>query len=850
MGTLLEALQDPTRVIYKDQNGRLVVGTDDAEAAASSGLTRVVVYTDADGRMVSGPVGREKEAQEQGLSPIDAQTIEGMVDKEKYGGVAGIQSAILAGASRGLTFGGSDWITKNIQGVVEGTAAATGLSEKFGDPERTFGEGFDIGVEEARKNLRGLEKENPVASIVGELAGAVLPAILSSGATVPESLAATAARGGPGAARALGAVLERGIIGQSKSTARKIVGKTLGGVAEAAPYGITRPVSAASLDEEAELTASGLIGDVAMSAVIGGGVGGAIGLAGATLPAVGKSLANSEWLKKVVDYSTKFPAIGKKFGKAYAWYAAKRSGIPRDKLDKMVAKIDDTITDDDLAEAMFRHINIEPGAQGAERVKAVRDVRQHISLLSDTNRANIIKNFARSLDDSIASDNKMMNKIIARVEEAKKTNPYDLGGAGDDLRELKKYVGTKNEFIKVFGRKGKVSEKKVEAFFNNVDERIDSEMSLVYKEFSAAEGNLADAAMKTAEELGEIPARKAMRSLLEQHNLFKFADKYAKTQLGIGDVIPIGIGLGASSTGVGGALLAASRLAKNPAWEISTLQHVLLGKNAVTNMIPKGVGGLFKKSGSFINDPAGRAVVNAAAIKTTDALFKGKKKAGLKRSVKTITKASRALLWREWQDEINMLANDPVMLSERVNRSTIGIRDILPRTAEAIHNKAQVAVQFLQSKAMDLQPLNDLSPLNIRTPEKKELRKFEKYYAYTFNPGLVFEEMSNGMVSPEGIETLMSVYPSLYKELVLQVMMKMHDPKTKTTWQARAKLSKILGIPEKDIIKSQKVYAQLAQPNQPDSQPASKQRERKMSNKALDRNVEAAQTDIQRLQYK
>jgi hypothetical protein len=129
-------------------------------------------------------------------------------------------------------------------------AAEVGMARgaTFGLSDVALGEG---GAEE-QKSLKRLQEEHPVASGLGELAGAVLSPVNKVGALVEGPRAATLA----------------GRLGQ----------KVLGGAAVGSLYGAGQTVSDASLGDP-ELTADKLIGHVGLGAILGGlggGLGGAV----------------------------------------------------------------------------------------------------------------------------------------------------------------------------------------------------------------------------------------------------------------------------------------------------------------------------------------------------------------------------------------------------------------------------------------------------------------------------------------------------------------------------------------------------------------------------------------------
>src|SRR5512139_245781 len=152
-------------------------------------------------------------------------------DEAAYGGVGGTVKAGLAGAARGATLGLSD-------------AAIRAL-----------------GGEDAAIELEGLREQNPIASAVTELGGAIAPALISGGTALP---AGAAIRAGRAAGAAAGGGLR---------------GAAVGGALEGGLFGLGQGVSELSLSSD-PLTLERAASAIGSNVLFGGLTGGALGAAG------------------------------------------------------------------------------------------------------------------------------------------------------------------------------------------------------------------------------------------------------------------------------------------------------------------------------------------------------------------------------------------------------------------------------------------------------------------------------------------------------------------------------------------------------------------------------------------
>ena len=224
-----------------------------------------------DGGLTWIPSSKLADAQRDGYDVAPESDVRREREIEEYGS-AEVRAA-LAGAARGVTFGGSDWaLTK--------TGVAT--------PEA----------------LRKLQEYNPNASIAGEVIGTLAPLLVTGGA----GAAGLALKGAGAGVRGVAAA-GRGVTAATRAAlpaartltgrvARDAVAHAAGATVEGAAYGLGHAISEAAIGDPDE-TAEKLIGDAGLTAVlsgVGGGVFGGVGtLASHALK--GKSLARL-WSKQ------------------------------------------------------------------------------------------------------------------------------------------------------------------------------------------------------------------------------------------------------------------------------------------------------------------------------------------------------------------------------------------------------------------------------------------------------------------------------------------------------------------------------------------------------------------------
>ncbi len=204
---------------------------------------------DWDGNVVSVPAEKAQELLDRGYTPeTDVQRAErttAAVKEDLYGGVGGAIKAGAAGLLSGLTVGASDVV-----------GAALG----------------------GRQRLKGLQEENPGVAITSNIAGAVLPAIVTAGASAPGSAAGIGARilaRSPAAlASRAGIAVGEAAVGGGAGLGARVAAGALGAGVEGAIQGGGQYLSQVAL-EDRPLSAEGFVAGMGTGALFAAPIGGA-----------------------------------------------------------------------------------------------------------------------------------------------------------------------------------------------------------------------------------------------------------------------------------------------------------------------------------------------------------------------------------------------------------------------------------------------------------------------------------------------------------------------------------------------------------------------------------------------
>lgn len=149
--------------------------------------------------------------------------------------------------------------------------------------------GNEIGGEEYRKAQAERAEANPIASIGGELTGALLP-LAFSGGTSSFASAGRVAGALPRGVSALGRAAE---VGVERAIGKGVLSKAAQGAVEGAFYGGGSAVSQSALRDQT-LTGEQLLAAMGHGAIMGGAMGGGLGLLGKALRGAPKALSAAE----------------------------------------------------------------------------------------------------------------------------------------------------------------------------------------------------------------------------------------------------------------------------------------------------------------------------------------------------------------------------------------------------------------------------------------------------------------------------------------------------------------------------------------------------------------------------
>jgi hypothetical protein len=618
------------------------------------------------------------------------------------------------------------------------------------------------------EDIAAREAANPEAHTTGEVIGIAAPAIATLGASVPESVGATAARGaaeltapalisraGAAAAKGLGKLLPAAETAAGR-VATKAATAGAQGLTEGALFGAGNVVHESALGDP-NLTAEAAIEQVGMSSLLGGGIGIAGGALGGLLKEgmrgrLGQKLA--EWLPELegernlkasgaiqsdIKAATKrmsredLNAIGREAGELGLVSPFSTPARTLEKAQELM---------DSAGGRMGEILDAADGLPGAEP-RMVEHLYKRVS-----------------------------NEVIKPLEE----NPLEVGTA----EQLRKFMHGYGEKFAVEG----VTFNDLHGMRRQLDEKLFGLRGVADPNATALKKALHDVRSIVSDEIdkglagtgmGNAAWRQASREYRVAATVARFAENGINRSVGNNPLSLLSVIMGATglaSHGIpGGAGLALGSE---------------LVKRYSAGLIGAGLRAVRESGALGALAQLGKA--NAATAERVAELT-GRLMSGA-RGVVAAPMAKTAVMERMGQ--VQRFANDPIHAIDSLAKETDAVAEHAPQVAQAMQVTAARGAAFLASK---VPPIPMTGPLGPKLePSEAQVWQFGRYQAAVDRPTSILEHAAAGTLTPLDVEAVRTVYPQLYQSMKQAAMQQLVDRSGKPVpYRGRLMLSILLG---------------------------------------------------------
>ncbi len=172
------------------------------------------------------------------------------------------------------------------------------------------------------------------------------------------------------------------------------------------------------------------------------------------------------------------------------------------------------------------------------------------------------------------------------------------------------------------------------------------------------------------------------------------------------------------------------------------------------------------------------------------------------------------------KDDLSQNVNNPEMMIDKLHSATEHLHSVAPQVTAMVQQGLIRGSQFLASK-LPGQSQNSGNPFQAEyEPSKTELAQFGRYKQLVDDPQIALDQIKQGAVGPETIETLTAVYPKLYEHMKQEVLQAANDAMAKKQtipFSTKQQVSFFLGQPldqalsQQSVMTNQQIFAQATQ---------------------------------------
>jgi hypothetical protein len=704
--------------------------------------------------------------------------------------------------------------------------------------------------DEYRKTAAERQEAKPILSTGSEIVGAVIPALLTRGATAEAQGAGIAARLARAATLPTRTVTRVGAMAEAATAqvmgtgAKSAVGRIaqraapsmVEGLVSGALDGAGRAISEASLGGH-EITAERLLAGAGHGALLGGFAGGVLSGGAQAIKEAAKRVgggAQGPGTLKLIELYT-----GKKFttaSDALEDFAKTRALKSTGGLQKEMLALErlPPAYRDRAAEMLLRDL---PQISGSKSLAKMSRAQIHDASDRMQERAGkAIGDALKSIDDTIATEAagaliELQPDVIGVVEKArrqvdalrsragagpmaKKFDAYldDLldkatGSGFKDLHSNRVFLDTQIKWAK---QNSDPSHDTWKAIRGIIEGEIETKADVAAKAigieatYKAAKRDYAAAKWVTDASAKGLLREGTNRTISLGDHLFGVAGGIVGGSLG-----PV------VSMASAGASAAVSNLVRNRGDQVAAAVAYDLASRAARKEAT--IAALAKVSQR--TDAKLAAGVNSYLARLTAAPMSIEQKARTA-TTRAIIVANPRKVYEEKRAQIAEARANPEGTKARIERSTRAMAETAPNVTAALHQRTMAGVDFLESKLPKTGGSDLWSHLRKDAVPHSELQRFARYAAAVEDPTVIVDELEAGRLSPETVEAVKAVAPELFGQVQQSVMTGLSNVDSIPPYSERVQLGILLEIPADESLQPE-MLARLGQPlAQPDNKPA------------------------------
>lgn len=773
------------------------------------------------------------EHQDQNIIDVDPDTFDSLVDDdERYGGVGGTLASAGLGFASGATFGLSD-VALTKSGMMK--------------PE----------------TLRGLQETNPGAHILGEIGSFFAP----TGVAGLLGKAGKATYRGVKALTAIRAAEEAGMVTKLLGATSEIGAMAAGSAVEGALYAGTQHTLNEFALGDTDLNAEKILSNYGQGAFFGGAMGAVLKGAALGVPAsmragskaigklrdtlIGKGHGDESLLSKAMDLgqpsgklseqfmnraknldidqqadlvrgvTTELNTVKNNFDTAIKDLNSTLRPAERDALietanaPKIMTATQDVLDSINQAKAMMES---KPGLYSNNAVSKLESWRTQLAngLKKKTpgGRFDLLKDIKQGLgewghgfqSETKAATQEVMKGLSNKVGQML-TNPDIFGMAGASEAAHNELLTKIYTMVNPKGRAKTPLQKEFKKFFFGMDGNFDSDKMKKFLTKYGPEGDRARELLDDWFDLQKMLPDHFENTLANVPNDLWDASKFSKVM----DTLE------STKGNVQKAQTSYQEALMNAKGKKLGLRELMIGGIGVSHPLLGGA--------AFAMDAASRPLEYINKLAEVERIV-GKANEGMAKAAKAVfTPGMKAVgkvkaplaekmfipdtkQHKKIKNDLSQLNHNQELLMDALNYSTGELHGVAPNMTFSVQQALMRGTQFLESKLPGQVATDPFSP--EYEPSKTELAQFQRYHLIVEHPMLAMEQIKEGTLVPETVETMAMVYPKLYETMKASLLDQAIQQKSKDEpipYRIKQQISMFIGAPIDSALKQQSIFS-------------------------------------------
>ena len=150
--------------------------------------------------------------------------------------------------------------------------------------------------------------------------------------------------------------------------------------------------------------------------------------------------------------------------------------------------------------------------------------------------------------------------------------------------------------------------------------------------------------------------------------------------------------------------------------------------------------------------------------------------------------------FKKQKDELTSLATDPTMMVVRLTENLGDLPDIAPNTSYHIGETVNRAIQYASSQIPRSPMQGMFMTAEQPEPSNEQMARFRNIIRAIEDPLVLGDQLANGIIIPETLETVKTVYPFIYEDMKMELIKQITASPVPINFHQQNLVSKFVGV--------------------------------------------------------